>query len=272
MAVNQATFQVIENLLYEHTGQQLGQSRQWRAENALANITKKYDVEDIHQLAQRLSASQDAGLAQDIVEALVNNETYFFRDRPTFDQLPTQILPTLAKRRDQKRSLRIWSAGCSTGQEAHSLAMEIASRPKDWANWSISILGTDISRNAIATAKQATFSHFDVQRGLAITQLLKHFTEVASGWQLSPEIRKMTRFVEHNLHNEPPSREKFDLILCRNVLLYFDQTTRRQAFARLHEALAPDGFLMLGAGETVVGRTDKFIPSEKRPSIFEPAG
>lgn len=270
MVMNQSALRIIEGLLFRHTGQQLTESRKWRVESALQSTLQKYDLGSIEALAARLVTSKEPQLIQDTVDAMVNNETYFFRDRPTFDQLPEEILPELAQRRQADKSLNIWSAGCSTGQEPHSLTMEFADKPEKWRDWSISILGTDISHTAIAAAKRATFSQFDVQRGLGINQLLKHFAEVPNGWQLSADIRAATRFSVHNVIEAAPVRQKFDLILCRNVLLYFDPATRQKAFARLHEALKPDGFIMLGAGETVVGRTQMFQPSGKRPSIFEP--
>ncbi|MEP2736893.1 MAG: protein-glutamate O-methyltransferase CheR [Erythrobacter sp.] len=270
MAINQSALRIIEDLLFSHTGQQLTENRKWRVESALSLVFEKYDVDSIEQFATKLVTEKDPILVQDTIDALVNNETYFYRDRPTFDQLPKEILPELAERRKASKSLNIWSAGCSTGQEAHSLAMEFADKPEKWRNWSISILGTDISHKAIAAAKRATFSQFDVQRGLGISQLLKHFAEVPTGWQLSAEIRTATRFTTHNVIEAAPIRQKFDLILCRNVLLYFDPATRAKAFERLHDALKPDGFIMLGAGETVVGRTELFLPSGKRPSVFEP--
>lgn len=270
MAVKEAALTIIEDLLFAQTGQQLTESRKWRVESALSEVCVNHNLSTVEELICRLATSNDKILAQDIVDALVNNETYFFRDRSTFDQLLSDILPELAKRREQTRRLEIWSAGCSTGQEAHSLAMEFAAKSQQWQDWSISVLGTDVSHTAIAAAKRAIFSQFDVQRGLGIDQLLAYFSKTPCGWQLSREIASATRFVVHNLIDRPLGRSKFDLILCRNVLLYFDPVIRQRAFERLYEALEPDGFLMLGAGETVVGCTQMFVPSTERPGIFEP--
>jgi chemotaxis protein methyltransferase CheR len=206
-----------------------------------------------------------------VVEALLNNETYFFRDKPTFDQLPGEILPELAQRRRDARRLSIWSAGCSTGQEVYSLAMLFADQAERWQGWTIDILGTDVSHRAINAARSGCYSQFEVQRGLGVTQMLRHFDETPRGWQVREDVRRMVRFSQHNMLGAYPGRIPFDLVLCRNVLLYFDRSTRSEAFSRLGHAVMPDGFLMLGAGETVVGQTDRFVPTARRASFFEPA-
>lgn len=271
MDVNEASFQVIADLLAQHTGQQLTHGRRWRVPSALSGVFREHGIDNLEQLTCLLDNDKDGSLAREVVEALINNETYFFRDKPTFDQLPEEILPLLADRRRDKRTLNVWSAGCSSGQEPHSLAMEFAENPARWSSWTINILGTDISSKAIAAARTGRYSQFDVQRGLSVVQMLKHFEETREGWQLNANLKRQVNFQKHNILERPPLQQRFDLILCRNVLLYFDPATRERAFARLFDALAPDGFLMLGAGESVVGRTTLFRPSGSRPSIFEAA-
>lgn len=267
-----ASHQIVADLLAERTGQQLTESRRWRVSSALAGIFREYGISNVDQLVCLLDEprrrSSDRDLATEVVEALLNNETYFFRDKPTFDQLPSEILPLLAERRRDTKRLTIWSAGCSTGQEVHSLAMLLAEQKDRWAGWSIDILGTDVSHKAIRAARSGLYSQFEIQRGLGVAQMLRHFEETPAGWQILEEVRRTTRFQQHNILTEPPLRQPVDLILCRNVLLYFDVETRRRAFARLSGALAPDGFLMLGAGETVVGQTDAFVPADKRASLY----
>jgi len=270
MEMTDASYTVIADLLATHTGQQLTQSRRWRVGSSLAGIFRERGISNIDQLACLLAQDDQSQLTQDVIEALLNNETYFFRDKPTFDQLPLEIFPQLALRRKESKRLQIWCAGCSSGQEVHSLAIQFAEQGSMWDDWSIDILGTDISRKVIATANSGHYSQFEVQRGLSVAQMLQHFDETTNGWQLRSGTRKNVRFQQHNVLDEPPARRQFDLVLCRNVLLYFDPVTRKEAFRRLHSALARDGFLMLGAGETVVGQTDMFVPSEKRPSIYQP--
>jgi len=261
---SQASYQIIVDLLAARTGQHLGESRQWRLGSALSGLFRKHGISSLDQLACLLDAPEahaDHGdLATEVVEALLNNETYFFRDKPTFDQIPSCILPELRKRRAHKRHLSIWSAGCSSGQEVYSLAMLFADQKELWDGWSVDILGTDISHKAISAAKTGVYGQFEIQRGLGVTQMLTHFETSSEGWEVGGALRKYTRFGIHNLLSEPPGRSAFDLILCRNVLLYFDSEKRSLAFDRLSTALAHDGFLMLGNGETV---------SPKRASLFE---
>ncbi|MEE4207322.1 MAG: protein-glutamate O-methyltransferase CheR [Erythrobacter sp.] len=275
MDSSRASHQIVADLLAERTGQQLTESRRWRVASALAGVFREYGISNVDQLVCLLDEprrrSTDRDLATEVVEALLNNETYFFRDKPTFDQIPADILPLLAERRRETRRLTIWSAGCSTGQEVHSLAMLFAEQRDRWAGWSIDILGTDVSHKAIRAARGGLYSQFEIQRGLGVAQMLRHFEETPAGWQIQEDVRRVTRFQQHNILSEPPLRQQVDLVLCRNVLLYFDQPTRRRAFSRLAGALAPDGFLMLGAGETVVGQTDAFIAADRRASIYQHA-
>lgn len=270
MDVSEASVQIIADLLEARTGQHLTESRRWRVNSALAGIFRAHGISNVDQLACLLAAPPEGhDLSQEVVEALLNNETYFFRDKPTFDQLPGEILPELAQRRRDSRRLSIWSAGCSTGQEVYSLAMLFAEQAERWQGWTIDIFGTDVSHRAIAAARSGIFSQFEVQRGLGVAQMLRHFEETPRGWQVREEVRQMVRFAQHNILGAPPCRTPFDLVLCRNVLLYFDRPTRTDAFARLAGAVMPDGYLMLGAGETVIGQTDRFVPAARRASFFE---
>ncbi|XUU61873.1 CheR family methyltransferase [Erythrobacter sp. HA6-11] len=271
MEIGEASYQIIADLLAARTGQQLTESRRWRVGTSLAGLFRERGISNLDQLVCMLASPGHSALAEEVVEALLNNETYFFRDRATFEQLPQHIFPMLAKRRKAQRRLQIWCAGCSTGQEAHSLAMQFADNSDQWEGWSIDILGTDISQSAIAKAKAGHYSQFEVQRGLGIAQMLDHFEETASGWQMKSKTRSVVRFQQHNVLDRPPALNSFDLILCRNVLLYFPQQTRARVFERLSEALGPDGFLMLGAGETVVGQTKLFAPIADKISLYASA-
>ena len=268
--MSSASFQVIADLLAEHTGQQLTECRKWRVSTALSRVFRERGISNLDQLACMLEGPVDQELARDVVESLLNNETYFFRDKPTFDQIPSEILPQLAEKRAAKKRLQIWCAGCSTGQEVHSLAIQFAENKSFWDGWAIDILGTDVSTQAIATARSGHYSQFEVQRGLSVTQMLEHFDETSSGWQMRTGTRSIVRFQTHNVLDQPPGKQPFDMVLCRNVLLYFDPVTRKKVFDRLHKAVAPDGFLMLGAGETVVGQTERFVPLKGAPSIYAP--
>jgi len=274
MEPSPAALQMIADLLTMHTGQELTEGRRWRVGSALGGLFREHGISNVDQLVclldQQPPGQPGQALTRQVVEALLNNETYFFRDKPTFDQLPLAILPELARRRAATRRLSIWSAGCSTGQEVYSLAMLFADQRERWEGWTIEILGTDVSHRAIAAARAGRFSQFEVQRGLSVAQMLTHFDEDGGAWQIREPARSLARFQQHNILDHPPGRKSFDLILCRNVLLYFNQQTRAHTFMRLAEALASDGYLMLGAGETVAGQTDLFAPAVQRIGLFQP--
>ena len=270
MALDDASHRIIADLLAAHTGQQLTESRRWRVSTALSGLFRELEIQNVDQLACLLERPGEHQLATKVVEALLNNETYFFRDHAYFSVLANQVLPDLARKREASRRLSIWSAGCSTGQEVLSLAMIFAEQPGRWQGWDINILGTDVSTKAIAQARTGRYTQFEIQRGISVAQMLNYFTEVPGGWDAIDRVRAATRFQQHNILDYPPAPGKFDLVLCRNVLLYFDPHTRRQAFDRLASGTAPDGWLMLGAGETVVGQTDRFEPAQFGSSFYRP--
>lgn len=262
--------QIIADLLREHTGQELTDARRWRIGSALAGLFRDRGLDNLEQLVVLLSEQRDDALAQETVEALLNNETYFFRDRAIFDRLGDEVLPQIAKRNEHSRRIAIWSAGCSTGQEALTLAMIFADQPMRWKGWSIDILATDVSAKAIGAARDARYSQFEIQRGLGVGQMLTHFEETAAGWQPARAARDMITFRQHNILTPMAPPGRFDLVLCRNVLLYFCSDTRRRAFDRLAEAISTEGWLMLGAGETSVGLTDEFTPARNMPGLYRP--
>ena len=253
---------IVAGLLEARTGQKLTSDRLWRVGTALSGVLREKGLDSLEDLAVRLGQPNQSALAQQVVEALLNNETYFFRDRAMFDQLSRSVLPALADRRQGTRRLSIWSVGCSTGQEAYSLAMLFAEQPLRWRDWTIDILGTDVARSVVMAAREGNFSQFQIQRGLGVAQMVSFFEETRTGWRAAEALRNMIRFEPHNLLDTAPDPGRFDLILCRNVLLYFDRPTRQRAFERLASALAPDGRVMLGAGETTAGQTEILLPEK----------
>jgi len=254
MQISDSSSRILAGLLEARTGQQLTMSRRWRLETALSQLLRERGIASIDELITILVMGREPSLSSRVVEALLNNETYFFRDRAPFDLLKAAALPELAKRREASRTLRIWSAGCSAGQEVYSLAMLFAEDPLKWAGWTIDILGTDVSESMVERARAGLYTQFEVQRGLGIQQMIRWFEETPGGWRAAEILRKPIRFQVHNLLEGAPHPGRFDLVLCRNVLLYLEENTRRKAFDRLSGALAPDGWLMLGAGETVIGQ------------------
>lgn len=268
MEVSEVSFRIIADLLEARTGQQLTRNRQWRIGTALAGVFREHGISNVDQLVCLLADPASGSLAQQVVEALLNNETYFYRDRSVFELLDRRILPALAEKRAQSKRLSIWSAGCSTGQEALSLAMIFAGQPNKWDGWNIDIVGTDISEQAVKAAQQGVYTQFEIQRGLGVGQMISHFKETDRGWQASDKLKRMIRFKQKSILEPSTSIQRFDLVLCRNVLLYFGPRARMQAFDRLAEQMCDDGWLMLGAGETTVGRTDIFRPTAGNQGLF----
>jgi chemotaxis protein methyltransferase CheR len=268
MQVSDSSSRILAGLLEARTGQQLTMSRRWRIETALSSLLRDRGIATLDELITILVMGREPALASLVVEALLNNETYFFRDRQPFDLLANQFLPTLAKARQDKKSLKIWSAGCSTGQEPYSLAMLFAEEPLKWQGWTIDILGTDVSSTVVDRARAGTYTQFEVQRGLAITQMIRWFAECEDGWRAAEPLRRQVRFQVHNILEPPPHPGQFDIILCRNVLLYLSPEKRSAAFDRLSSALAPDGALMLGAGETVIGQTNSFAADRETRGLY----
>lgn len=270
MEVSDASFQIIADLLYAHTGQEITEARRWRIPTALNGIFRDLGIENVDQLVCVLSVGREPTLPRRIVEALLNNETYFFRDREYFANLSQHVLPELMERRASTRQLRIWSAGCSTGQEPLSLAMLLSQQRERWRHWSIEIVATDVSSRAIEAARAASYNQFEIQRGISVAEMLRHFTETGNQWRAKDDLRQMIRFQQRNLLDEPPPGGPFDLVLCRNVLLYFDGATRGRALAQLHSALAHDGWLMLGAGETAPKQHHLFGPAGCGSGLYRP--
>ncbi|MFL6760690.1 CheR family methyltransferase [Sphingomonas sp.] len=257
MQLSDSSSRILAGLLEARTGQQLTMSRRWRIETALASLLRERGIATLDELITILVMGKEPSLSQQVVEALLNNETYFFRDRGPFDVLERHALPELAQRREKSKRLRIWSAGCSTGQEVYSLAMLFAEAPEQWRGWTIDILGSDVSTSCVERARSGVFTQFEIQRGLGINQMIKWFEEVADGWRAVEALRKPVRFQVHNLLEPAPHPGDFDIVLCRNVLLYLSPEKKAFAFERIAGAMAQDGWLMLGAGETVIGQTRK---------------
>ncbi|HEX3676044.1 MAG TPA: protein-glutamate O-methyltransferase CheR [Sphingomicrobium sp.] len=272
MQISDSSTRILAGLLEARTGQQLTMSRRWRIETALSGLLREREIGTLDELITILVMGKEPSLSQLVVEALLNNETYFFRDRAPFDLLQRYAVQELALRRSKSKRLRIWSAGCSTGQEAYSLAMLFAEEPEKWRGWTIDILGTDVSTSCIDRARNGFYTQFEVQRGLGINQTIKWFEECADGWRAVEELRRPVRFQVHNLLEQAPHPGGFDIILCRNVLLYLSPEKKAVSFERLTGAMAEDGWLMLGAGETVIGQTRKLGADTNARGLYRLVG
>jgi chemotaxis protein methyltransferase CheR len=258
---------ILSTLLETRTGQLLSENRMWRMETVLKPIMRTHDLPDLDSLAGRLVSAKDGRLEEDVVNALLNNESSFFRDLQIFDMLYRDILPHIHAHRTD-RTLRIWSAGCSTGQEAYSVAMQLRKDAERWRGWRIEILASDISTDAIARAKSGIFSQIDVQRGLAIGDLLKWFEPAGDDWKVSDELRRMIDFRTDNLFDPHMPIGSYDLILCRNVLLYFTPERRRRVFDLLARHGHDQSVLVLGAGETVIGQSEDFTTHPQFRGVY----
>ncbi len=255
-APDDAATQVLTALVEARTGQHLSPARRWRIESSLKAVLRDEGLASVDALVGRLAAGRDKLLAGKVVDALLNNETSFFRDAGVFEQIDREALDAIRSARGAERRIRIWSAACSTGQEAYSLAILLRENAARWAGWSFDILASDISASAVLRAKAGRFSRFEIQRGLPVRTMLSWFREEGEQWVANPNLQRDLRFATHDIRNAAPGR--FDLVLCRNVLMYFAVPLRTQVFDRLADALDPGGVLVLGAGETVIGQTDRF--------------
>jgi chemotaxis protein methyltransferase CheR len=266
MTMDRTALRHLAGLLEQRTGQQIGPNRRWRIETVLKSLMRERGIANLDALVAELSLNRDVMLASEVVEALLNNETFFFRDAQAFDLVRNGALEALRQARASARRISIWCAGCSTGQEAYSLAMIFADARAKWEGWSIDITATDVSEAAIEKARAGYYSQFEIQRGLPVSSMLKWFDQVGEEWRVKRDLARYLRFRRHNVLMAQTG--SFDLILCRNVLLYFSPERRREAFDRLSVSLAPDGYLMLGAGETVIGQTDTFASAPELRGLY----
>jgi chemotaxis protein methyltransferase CheR len=249
---------LLSDLLEDRTGQRLSPQRGWRAETALKPMLRVHGFKDVETLAAHLARHRDPRLEAEVVDALLNNESSFFRDLQIFEMIRGQILPDIHARR-QDRRLRIWSAGCSTGQEAYSLAIQLCNDVERWGDWRVEILATDISATAIERARAGIFPQMDVQRGLAVNDLIQWFEPVAGGWRAHARLRGMIDFRRDNLLAPLAPTGAYDLLLCRNVMLYFAHDRRQRMFDLLTRHSHDHSVLLLGAGETAMGHGDPFV-------------
>jgi chemotaxis protein methyltransferase CheR len=232
-------------------------------------LSRKCDLAGISDLVQKMKGGSASHIAQ-VVEAMTTNETFFFRDKVPFDHFRDSIMPEILKARAARKSIRIWCAAGSTGQEPYSLAMSLKEMSAATAGWRIEIIATDLSQEVLEKSKAGIYSQFEVQRGLPIQMLVKYFKQMGELWQINADIRAMVQHRQLNLLHDFSGLGVFDVIFCRNVLIYFDQDTKINIFNRLAKSMEPDGFLVLGAAETVVGLTDTFKPFPEKRGLYRP--
>jgi len=264
-------FEFIRKLLKQRSGLMLSAEKQYLVESRLMPVAQRRGLPDLFELVRRLRAGNDETLTTEVVEAMTTNETFFFRDRVPFEHFRSVILPALMAARDRQKRIRIWCAAASSGQEPYSLAMTIKEMGAVLDGFRIEILATDISNEVLQKATAGVYSQFEVQRGLPIQLLLKYFTQVGEAWQIAPQIRAMVQFRPLNLLTDFSRLGTFDLIICRNVLIYFDQPTKTDVLDRLARVMAPGGYLILGAAETTIGLTHAFKSLPDKRGLYAPA-
>ncbi|MDH6262186.1 protein-glutamate O-methyltransferase CheR [Bradyrhizobium sp. BR13661] len=263
-----ADYDYLRKFLKERSGLDLSPDKQYLVESRLLPLARKASLSGIPDLVLKIR-NGDGRLATDVVEAMTTNETFFFRDKIPFDHLRDSIMPGLIQARAARKSLRIWSAASSTGQEPYSIAMCLKEMGAALAGWRIEIVATDLSQEVLEKCKAGVYSQFEVQRGLPIQLLMKYFTQASDVWQLNADVRSMVQFRQLNLLQDFSHLGTFDVIFCRNVLIYFDQDTKAMIFERMAKGLEADGTLLLGAAESVVGITDAFRPISDRRGLYQ---
>jgi chemotaxis protein methyltransferase CheR len=262
-------YEYLRKILKERSGLDLSADKQYLVESRLVPLARKAGLAGIPELVAKMKSGAER-LASEVVEAMTTNETFFFRDKIPFDHLRDTILPALMQTRASRKSIRIWSAASSTGQEPYSIAMCLKEKAAQFAGWRFEIVATDLSQEVLEKSKAGIYSQFEVQRGLPIQLLVKYFTQTGELWQINADIRGMVQHRQLNLLQDFSHLGKFDVIFCRNVLIYFDQETKISIFERMSKVTEPDGMLMLGAAESVVGITDAFRPCPDKRGLYEP--
>ncbi len=254
--MNAENFAYLAALLKERSGLIVTQDKCYLLESRLSPVMRNQGLNGLDELAAALRAPCTGALIDEIVDAMTTNETSFFRDKFPFEALRNTILPGLVATRSSQRALRIWSAACSTGQEPFSLAMMLRDHFAHLNDWRVEIVATDLSPSALERARGGIFSPFEVQRGLPVQLLVRHFDQIDQNWRVKPELRQMIGFRQLNLLGDIAALGRFDIILCRNVLIYFDLPTKSGVLDRMTKMLAPDGALLLGGAELVFGVCD----------------
>ncbi len=260
-------FDFVAKLLKDRSGLVITRDKAYLLESRLTPVARKRGLKGLEDLVGGLrTAGED--LLREVTEAMTTNESFFFRDIKPFDQFKAMVLPYMLANRAAKKTMRIWSAASSSGQEAYTLAMMLKEEGAKLAGWKIEIVGTDISTEMLEKAKAGLYSQFEVQRGLPIQLLVKYFKKTAEMWQIDPAIRGMVQYREYNLLHDLKPLGQFDVVFCRNVLIYFDQPTKTRVLDNISRVMPDDGFLYLGGAETVLGISDKFKPVPEQRGVY----
>lgn len=266
--ITAASFEILSSLLKSRSGLVIGVDKVYLLETRLSAMMKREKLLDLNTLADRVRRPGGEALAREVIEAMTTNESFFFRDEKPFTHFRAKALPALVAARPPGSAIRIWSAAASSGQEAYSLAMIVAECATTLAGRRIEIIGTDLAREPLNRAREGLYTQFEVQRGLPVQMLMRYFRKEDNNWRLSETIRNMAQFREHNLLSDPRPLGRFDIVFCRNVLIYFDQPTKTRVLETVATQMSPDGTLYLGGAETVLGITTRFVAAPQERGVY----
>lgn len=269
--MNEQDFKFYQDILQAQSGIFLSADKVYLLNTRLTPLCKTLGFETLEDYTRHLKTAVDKLALHQMIEAMTTNETSFFRDVKPFQHLKGMILPDLLTRRADMRRLRIWSAACSTGQEAYSVAMTVKDTVPPDSGWHIDIVGTDIADNVLQKATAGVYNNFEIQRGLSMPQIVRHFDQKGQDWAIKDELRRMVKFSRFNLLESPARLGRFDVIFCRNVLIYFNAETKLKVLKALYSALADDGVLLLGSCENVMSDKSGFQPCADMHGVYKKA-
>jgi len=269
--VSPEDFEFISSLIKSRSGLVLTPDKSYLLESRLMPVARKHGMKGLDELINAMRMRKEEPLIVEVTEAMTTNESFFFRDTKPFDLLRDEVLPPILKERATKKHLRIWCAAASSGQEPYSIAIVLKELGAQLAGWRIDIIGTDISHDILDKAKSGVYSQFEVQRGMPIQLLLKYFEKKDENWQVKDEIKNMVQYKYWNLLDQLNGLGGFDIVFCRNVLIYFDAETKGKVLENVAQLMPKDGMLFLGGAETVLGVSEKFKPVPGQRGVYSHA-
>jgi chemotaxis protein methyltransferase CheR len=268
MTISSEDFLFYKKFLYESSGYDIREDKVYLLVSRLTPILKKWNLSSLQELTTTLRFKRNKDIEVDVIDAMTTNETLFFRDDRPFKYLRLKLLPDLVKQKEVTKSLKIWSAASSTGQEPYSIAITLLEGIPLSQTWNINIIATDISNTVLAQAAKGEFSQFEIQRGMPAPLLIKYFKQDGLIWKISDNVKKMVRFEYFNLLEPMEKFGAFDIIFCRNVLIYFDEVTKKKILQKLAKRVVPGGYIFLGGTETVLGLVPELKSVPECPGLF----
>ncbi|MEO5337268.1 MAG: protein-glutamate O-methyltransferase CheR [Magnetospirillum sp. WYHS-4] len=261
-------FDFVSKLVKDRSGLVLTKDKAYLLESRLMPVARKRGMKGLDDLVLAMRTRPEEALLKEVTEAMTTNESFFFRDIKPFDLFRQNVLPHLIQSRATRRQFRIWCSAASSGQEPYTLAMILKEEAAKLAGWRHEILGTDISTEMLTKARAGLYSQFEVQRGLPIQMLVKYFKKKDDMWQANEDLRNMVQYREYNLLDNLKALGQFDVVFCRNVLIYFDQPTKKRVLDQIADQMPDDGLLFLGGAETVLGISEKFKPLQGHRGVY----